>query len=83
MQFKEFEEMLLQALKVLLKVSRVHSGTVELMGLKRSTFVFFLFMERDLKKKKKKGLDSGMRLSLSYQIMKLMTSSNLSRKTKA
>lgn len=41
MQFKEFEEMLLQALKVLLKVSRVHSGTVELMGLKRSTFAFF------------------------------------------
>lgn len=56
MQFKEFEEMLLQALKVLLKVSHVHSGTVELMGLKRSTFVFFLFMERDLKKKKKKRI---------------------------
>lgn len=82
MQFKEFEEMLLQALKVLLKVSRVHSGTVELMGLKRSTFVFF-FLWKGIKKKKKKGLDSGMRLSLSYQIMKLMTSSNLSRKTKA
>lgn len=80
MQFKEFEKMLLQALKVLLKVSRVRSGTVELMGLKRSTFIFS-FYGKGLKKKK--GLDSGMRLSLSYQIMKLMTSSNLSRKTKA
>lgn len=82
MQFKEFEEMLLQALKVLLKVSRLHSGTVELMGLKRRTFIFS-FYGKGFKKKKKKGLDSGMRLSLSYQIMKLMTSSNLSRKTKA
>lgn len=83
MQFKEFEEMLLQALKVLLKVSRLHSGTVELMGLKRRTFIFSFYGKGLKKKKKKKGLDSGMTLSLSYQIMKLMTSSNLSRKTKA
>lgn len=55
MQFKEFEEMLLQALKVLLKVSRLHSGTVELMGLKRRTFIFS-FYGKGFKKKKKKRI---------------------------
>lgn len=72
--------MLLQALKVFLKVSHVRYGTVELMGLKRSTCIFSFYGKGF---KKRRRLDSGMRLSLSSQIMKLMTSLNLSRKTKA